>query len=265
MNCGKWLWGHCIALNTRRQIQRQYLNINIVELLGVAWSENLWKHSLCSRLFLVHEDGSGTELLSSQTVEELLYQAYSDPTVALLKEPLPDTQGSPFNIKKIIKHYTNRDISNWNITWSCVSVSDDFGITILKPSHRSVWSQWLLEKQKPDFTPPNLRDRSWHDFPRTEVHVTFMVLLASSLRAKHWNVLFFLSLFQTKTPGPPFGVDMGRGLTLRERSAGSAAQCQPVRSCPKVLEMRELYQHRLFTTPLRNKVDTQLKVKQSDL
>uniref|UniRef100_A0A671YZ06 Sperm associated antigen 17 n=1 Tax=Sparus aurata TaxID=8175 RepID=A0A671YZ06_SPAAU len=152
------------------------------------------------RLFLVHEDGSGTELLNSQTVEELLYQAYSDPTVALLKEPLPDTR-------------------------------DDFGITILKPSHRSVWSQWLLEKQKPDITPPNLRNRSWHDFPRTE----------------------------TKTPGPPFGVDMGRGLTLRERSAGSAAQRQPVRSCPKVLEKRELYQHRPFTTPLRNKVDTRLK------
>lgn len=41
----------------------------------------------------MHVDGSGTELLSSQTVEEVLYQAYSDPSVALLKEPLPDTQG----------------------------------------------------------------------------------------------------------------------------------------------------------------------------
>lgn len=102
-----------------------------------------------------------------------------------------------------MKHYTNRDSSNWNITWSYVSVSDDFGITILKPSHRSVWSQWLLEKQKPDITPPNLRNRSWHDFPRTEVHVTFMALLASSLRAKHWNVLFFLSFsIPDKDPGP---------------------------------------------------------------
>ncbi|KAM8746844.1 sperm-associated antigen 17 [Acanthopagrus schlegelii] len=161
---------------------------------------NLKHREHLPRLFLVHKDGSGTELLSSQTVEELLYQAYSDPTVALLKEPLPDTQ-------------------------------DDFGITILKPSHCSVWSQWLLEKQKPDITPPNLRNRSWHDFPRTE----------------------------TKTPGPPFGVNMGRGLTLRERSADSAAQRQPVRSCPKVLEMRELYQHRPFTTLLRNNIDTRLK------
>ncbi|XP_034757010.1 sperm-associated antigen 17 isoform X3 [Etheostoma cragini] len=156
----------------------------------------------CPRLFLVHENGSGTELLSSQTVEEVLYQAYSDPTIAVLKEPLPD---SP----------------------------DTFGITILKPSHQSVWSQWLLGKQKPDITPPNLRNRSWHDFPRLEV--------------------------QKKSPGLPFGTDIGRGLSLRERSGGSEAQRQPVRSCPKVVEIRELYQHRPFTTPLKNTVDTRLK------
>ncbi|KAM6894209.1 sperm-associated antigen 17 [Lycodopsis pacificus] len=152
------------------------------------------------RLFVVHEDGSGTELLSSHTVEELLDRAYSDPTIALLKEPLPDAQ-------------------------------DEFGITMLKPSHQSVWSQWLLGKQNPDITPPNLRNRSWHDFPGIE----------------------------KKSPGPPFGADMGRGLTLRDGSAGSAAQRQPLRSCPKVLEMRELYQHRPFAAPLKNTVDARLK------
>ncbi|KAK9524640.1 hypothetical protein VZT92_017015 [Zoarces viviparus] len=152
------------------------------------------------RLFVVHEDGSGTELLSSQTVEELLDQAYSDPTIALLKEPLPDTQ-------------------------------DEFGITMLKPSHQSVWSQWLLEKQNPDITPPNLRNRSWLDFPGIE----------------------------KKSPGPPFGADMGRGLTLRDGSAASAAQRQPLRSCPIVLELRELYQHRPVAAPLKNTVDTRLK------
>ncbi|XP_026208160.1 sperm-associated antigen 17 isoform X3 [Anabas testudineus] len=152
------------------------------------------------RLFLVHEDGSGTELLSSQTVEELLYEACSDPTVALLKEPLPDTQ-------------------------------DEFGITMLKPSHQSEWSKWLLGKQNPDITPPNLRNRSWHDFPRVE----------------------------TKIPGPPFGTNMGQGLTLSERSSGSAVKRQPVTSCPKVLEMREMYQHRPFTQSFKNTVDTRLK------
>uniref|UniRef100_A0A665XGI1 Sperm associated antigen 17 n=1 Tax=Echeneis naucrates TaxID=173247 RepID=A0A665XGI1_ECHNA len=154
----------------------------------VGYQEGLvLKYISCSRLFLIHEDGTGTEMLSSQTVEELLNQAYSDPTIALLNEPLPDTQGAL-----------------------------EFCITILKPSHQSVWSQWILGKQNPDIIPPNLRDRSWHDFPRVE----------------------------KKSPGPPFGTSMGRSLTLTERSGDRTAQHQPVRSCPKVLEMRKLYQHR---------------------
>ncbi|XP_039458948.1 sperm-associated antigen 17 isoform X2 [Oreochromis aureus] len=154
----------------------------------------------CPRLFLVHEDGSGTELLSSQTVKELLYQAYLDPTIALLKEQLANTQ-------------------------------DEFGITILKPSHQSVWSQWLLNKQNPEITPPNLRNRSWHDFPAVE----------------------------KKSPGPPFGTDVVYDLGLRMRPAGSAVHHRPVRSCPKVLELRELYQHRPLTTPLKNTIDSRLK------
>uniref|UniRef100_A0A3P8QUV4 Sperm associated antigen 17 n=1 Tax=Astatotilapia calliptera TaxID=8154 RepID=A0A3P8QUV4_ASTCA len=152
------------------------------------------KRILSSRLFLVHGDGSGTELLSSQTVKELLCQAYLDPTIALLKEQL-------------------------------------FGITILKPSHQSVWSQWLLNKQNPEITPPNLRNRSWHDFPAVE----------------------------KKSPGPPFGTDVVYNLGLRMRPAGSAVHHRPVRSCPKVLELRELYQHRPFTTPLKNTIDSRLK------
>ncbi|KAM4611571.1 sperm-associated antigen 17 [Polymixia lowei] len=152
------------------------------------------------KLFLVHEDGSGTELLSSQTVEELLYRAYSDPTVAVLKEPLPDTRG-------------------------------EFGITILKPCHQSVWSQWLLRKQNPDIIPANLKNRSWHDFPRVE----------------------------RKTSGPPLGSDLGWGVTLRETSCGSPDRRQPIWICPDALELRELSQYRPITTQLRNTVDTRLK------
>ncbi|KAM3857608.1 sperm-associated antigen 17-like [Diretmus argenteus] len=161
---------------------------------------NHFQHSVCSRLFVVHEDGSATELLSAQTVEQLLSQADSDPTVALLKEPLPDTQG-------------------------------EFGITILKPCHQSVWSQWLLRKQNPNIIPANLRNRSWHNFPRVE----------------------------RRTPGPPFGSELGRGLTQGERSGGSSAQRQPVQSCPEALELRELRQHRPITMQLRNTLDTRLK------
>ncbi|KAM3590203.1 uncharacterized protein V6R79_005781 [Siganus canaliculatus] len=163
---------------------------------------NVKQRAHCPRLFLVHADGSGTELLSSHTVEEVLHQAYSDPAIAVLKEPLPDTQ-------------------------------DDFAITILKPSYKSVWSKWLLGKQNPDITPPNLRNRSWHDFSRTEA--------------------------QRKSPGPAFGTNIGHGLTLMERSRDCTSQRQPVRSCPKVLERREVYQHRPFTPQLRNTLDTRLK------
>ncbi|XP_061566173.1 sperm-associated antigen 17 [Cololabis saira] len=151
----------------------------------------------CPRLFLVHEDGSGTEFLGSHSVEGLLRQLYADPTVALLKERLPDKQ-------------------------------DEFGITVLKPSFQSVW---LPRKQNPDITPPGLKNRSWHDFPAVE----------------------------KKTSGPPFGTDLGFGLTLKEKPVGFITQRQPVGNCPKVLEMRELYQHRPFTTPLKNIIDSRLK------
>lgn len=146
--------------------------------------------------------------------------------------------------------------STWHVF---VTVTDEFGVTILKPCRCSVWSQWLLEKQKPDITPPNLRSRSWHDFPRVEVQV-HTYCTRTHLAKQHTNIFPPLSLFQKKSPGPPFGTNMGRGLTLRERSGGSAAERHPVRSCPEVLEMRELYQHRPFTTPLKNSVDTRLKV-----
>ncbi|KAK7909698.1 hypothetical protein WMY93_014382 [Mugilogobius chulae] len=164
----------------------------------MTWPEKRYEHS--PRLFIAHENGTGTEFLLSQTVEDLLFQAYSDPTVAIMKEPLPDSE-------------------------------DEFGITILRPRHESMWSQWLLAKQKPDITPPNLRNRNWNDFPRAE----------------------------KRTTGPPFGTDLGRSLSLTPRCAGSVTQNLPLRSCPKVLEMRELQQHRPFTSPLRNTLDTHLK------
>lgn len=60
-----------------------------------------------SRLFLLYADGSGTEFLSSRTVEDFLDQAYSDPSVAVLREPLTDTQGVQTGAFQIMK-YPNR-------------------------------------------------------------------------------------------------------------------------------------------------------------
>ncbi|XP_015229308.1 PREDICTED: sperm-associated antigen 17-like [Cyprinodon variegatus] len=173
---------------------------------GATNTPNAKHKDLCPRLFLVHEDGSGTELLNSHTVEELLHEAYSDPTIEVLKEPLPDKQ-------------------------------DEFCITILKPSHESVWSQWLLKKQEPDITPPNLRNRSWNNLPHVE----------------------------KKKPGPPLGADVGVGLTLKERGCDSAGKQQLFQCSPKVLEIRQLYQHRAFTPPLRDTIDSRLKVYMQDL
>lgn len=147
-----------------------------------------------------------------------------------------------------------------------MSVPDEFGITILKPGHQSVWSQWLLKKQIPDITPPNFRNRSCRDFPAVEVQ-TFLHILYTNTHTQrrktptmHFPVFLCSSLIQ-KNPGPPFGTDVRCDLSLRTRPGGSAAQHQPARTCPKVLELRELHQHRPFTTSLKKTIDSRLKVK----
>ncbi|XP_034020018.1 sperm-associated antigen 17 [Thalassophryne amazonica] len=160
------------------------------------------KDKHCLRLFLVYEDGSGTELLSSQTVAELLNQSFSDPTVQVLKEPLPSPQ-----------------------------TEGDVGITILKPGRQSIWSQWLRHKHNSNMAPPNFTNRTWHSFPQSE----------------------------KKIPGPPFGSDLGRGLTLRDDLSASEAQHQPLRSCPQFVELRILYQYRPFPQMLQTSVHTGLK------
>ncbi|XP_045065575.1 sperm-associated antigen 17 isoform X3 [Coregonus clupeaformis] len=150
------------------------------------------------RLFMAHEDGSGTELLYSQTVEERLYEDYSDPAVALLKEPLPDLQGV-------------------------------LGITVLRPCLQDVWSRWVIQKQNKDIIPTNLKSRRWDNFPSVE----------------------------RKTPGPPFGTTLGRGLTLREKPVSEA--CRPVLSCPDTLEVRQLLQYQPVSRQLRRTLESRLR------
>ncbi|CAB1327538.1 unnamed protein product, partial [Coregonus sp. 'balchen'] len=150
------------------------------------------------RLFMAHEDGSGTELLYSQTVEERLYEDHSDPAVALLKEPLPDLQGV-------------------------------LGITVLRPCLQDVWSRWVIQKQNKDIIPTNLKSRRWDNFPSVE----------------------------RKTPGPPFGTTLGRGLTLREKPVSEA--CRPVLSCPDTLEVRQLLQYQPVSRQLRRTLESRLR------
>ncbi|XP_029603285.1 sperm-associated antigen 17-like [Salmo trutta] len=170
---------------------------------GLPEERELAKHPIgrkvhIPRLFMAHEDGSGTELLFSQTVEERLYEDYSDPAVALLKEPLPVLQGV-------------------------------LGITVLRPSRQDVWSRWVIQKQNKDIIPTNLKSRCWDNFPSVE----------------------------RKTPGPPFGTTLGRGLTLREKPVSEA--CRPVLSCPDTLEVRQLLQYHPVSRQVRRTLETRLK------
>ncbi|XP_059824386.1 sperm-associated antigen 17 isoform X2 [Hypanus sabinus] len=92
------------------------------------------------RLFILHADGSGTELLRSSVVEEYIYQASSNSTTAVLKEQLPEYPGV-------------------------------LGITFLKPSTRDVGARWLIKKDTADIIPPNLQSRKWNTFPQRECKV----------------------------------------------------------------------------------------------
>ncbi|XP_069744518.1 sperm-associated antigen 17 isoform X3 [Narcine bancroftii] len=92
------------------------------------------------RLFVLHADGSGTELLRSSDVEEYMYQACANSTTAALKEQLPEFPGV-------------------------------LGITFLKPSNKDIGSRWLIEKDVANIIPPNLQSRKWNTFPQTECKV----------------------------------------------------------------------------------------------
>ncbi|XP_067849079.1 sperm-associated antigen 17 isoform X2 [Heptranchias perlo] len=89
------------------------------------------------RFFILHADGSGTELLRSSDVEEYLYRAYSNPATAVLKEQLPEFPGV-------------------------------LGITFLQPSTEDIGSRWLIKKEAANIIPPNLQSRKWDTFPQVE-------------------------------------------------------------------------------------------------
>ena len=60
----------------------------------------------------------------------------------------------------------------WVYVCVCVCV-EVVAITMLKPCQQSVWSSWLMPKQNQDILPPNLKSRSWDNFPSTEArHAT---------------------------------------------------------------------------------------------
>ncbi|XP_053481824.1 sperm-associated antigen 17 isoform X3 [Ictalurus furcatus] len=139
------------------------------------------------RLFIVCADGSALEFLSPQTVDEILQKENTDPSVAVIREPIPHTH-------------------------------EAFAVTILKP-FSDLSSYWLSPKHPDDIIPANLKSRKWDTFPASEV----------------------------KTHGSPFGVSLGRGLELKERTTLGSDPTPPVLQNPNTLLIRRITEHTPFT------------------
>ncbi|XP_064627357.1 sperm-associated antigen 17-like isoform X2 [Lineus longissimus] len=89
------------------------------------------------RFFIMHADGSGTEMLRYQDISEYLSLAEADPNVAVLKDPLADYPGV-------------------------------MGITILKPAAKGISEQWLKQYDEPTIVPNGLRSRDLKSLPSKE-------------------------------------------------------------------------------------------------
>ncbi|XP_039272076.2 sperm-associated antigen 17-like [Styela clava] len=93
------------------------------------------------RFFIIHENGTGTELLRYKDVQEYLADAQLDPTTAVIKEPLPDTPGV-------------------------------VGITVMRPHFGNSSEAWLTQKLEENIIPENIRSRDLALFPQREEKTT---------------------------------------------------------------------------------------------
>ncbi|KAI4897172.1 hypothetical protein NFI96_015223, partial [Prochilodus magdalenae] len=89
------------------------------------------------RLFVAYSDGSAVEFLCAEGVEKIQNEAYADPSIAVIKEPLPQSY-------------------------------EMSGITILKPLSEDTHSRWLLPRKQDNIIPANLQNRPWDNFPASE-------------------------------------------------------------------------------------------------
>ncbi|KAM3844958.1 sperm-associated antigen 17 [Vipera latastei] len=87
------------------------------------------------RFFIVHADGSGTELLRTKNTEEYLAMAYGHPTITVLQEAVQECPGV-------------------------------LSITVLCPLTEV--SQWIMKKDSDTIVPYNLQSRDWENFPPVE-------------------------------------------------------------------------------------------------
>ncbi|XP_008704587.2 sperm-associated antigen 17 [Ursus maritimus] len=100
-------------------------------------------------------------------------------------------------------------------------------ITVLRPLHEA--SPWLMKKELDTIVPPNLQSRSWETFPSIE----------------------------KKTPGPPFGTQIWKGLDFGSKQLVSASAS--LLKSPKVLQMRQFIQHEVINDEVKLKLQISLK------
>ncbi|XP_074656457.1 sperm-associated antigen 17-like [Tubulanus polymorphus] len=89
------------------------------------------------RFFIIHSNGSGTELLRYEDVAEFVACSEEDPNAAVIIEPLPDYPG---------------------VT----------GVTIMKPHQTNISQKWLKPYDEATIIPPGLRSRDLKTIPAKE-------------------------------------------------------------------------------------------------
>ncbi|XP_069722802.1 sperm-associated antigen 17 [Phaenicophaeus curvirostris] len=116
------------------------------------------------RFFIIHADGSGTELLRSRDVLKYLGEACSDPAAAVLKDPIQEYRGV-------------------------------LSISVLLPLAED--SPWVTKKEPESVVPPNLQSSTWDTFSPPERKIT-----GPSARICVWRGLSIGSREQTCLPLP---------------------------------------------------------------
>ncbi|XP_040450924.1 sperm-associated antigen 17 [Falco naumanni] len=116
------------------------------------------------RFFIIYADGSGTELLRSSDVHKYLADAHSDPTAAVLQDPVPECPGV-------------------------------LSITVLRPLAEA--SPWVMKKEPESIVPPNLQSRTQDTFSPLERKIT-----GPSAQTHIWRGLCIGSKEQTCLPVP---------------------------------------------------------------
>ncbi|EGW05815.1 Sperm-associated antigen 17 [Cricetulus griseus] len=100
-------------------------------------------------------------------------------------------------------------------------------ITVLRPFHEA--SPWLMKKELNTIVPRNLQSRSWETFPSVE----------------------------KKTPGPPFGTQIWKGLCIGSKQLTNAPA--PILKGPRVLQMRQFIQHEVIKSEVKLRLQISLK------